>query len=561
MRPVLIFSIQLIFVFISTHSAAQWQWGIGGTNSGSYFEGMSLKTDNFGNFYYTGYIMRDTAVGRLRSTYGTITLIDSVGDNQLVLVKADAAGDIKWVKGAQGGNTEAKSVTTDAAGNVYVLGIYDTVCRFGTHTVTSSIGPWMYFITKLDSAGNVLWMQNIGEGWGLDQMNSGGLSIDDSGYIYAAGNFRTSSVTIGSYTITNAGLSDLFIVKYAPSGSVVWAKRAGGTDLDYALGIAAGPNGDVYVSGRFATPGFTFAGTTVAPTHYYMGLLKFDRNGNEKWLHGGNCLVNDIVYGMTTDKQDNVYLTGAFVGDTMVLGFDTLIRTSITSAFMLKIDSSGNSVWKHVPTGVSTGSDMAAGVSVDTSGNVWIAGGMTSSTLNFEGHVLTSPLYSDALFLVEYDNSGNYVTGTTLHSGGDDWIGISVDNRGNVFIGADYETTTIVGTDTLSLVIPGEENMLIAKYCYANCSTLGATSEYAVPAGIEIFPNPAVSEVTVRKNGGFETGSMVELFDISGRQLEQHQLNGSEISFAVSDYPSGIYLCKIFTGGNFVTTRKLVITK
>jgi hypothetical protein len=43
----------------------------------------------------------------------------------------------------------------------------------------------------------------------------------------------------------------MFIVKYAPSGNVVWAKTIGDVDGEIGHGIATDANGNVYVTGCF----------------------------------------------------------------------------------------------------------------------------------------------------------------------------------------------------------------------------------------------------------------------------------------------------------------------
>src|ERR1044071_3870889 len=79
--------------------------------------------------------------------------------------------------------------------------------------------------------GGWLWANN-GAGDDNDVVNS--VETDAAGNSYATGYFRSASLSFGSTTLTNAGNEDIFLVKYDPSGNVLWAKQAGGPTQDIA---------------------------------------------------------------------------------------------------------------------------------------------------------------------------------------------------------------------------------------------------------------------------------------------------------------------------------------
>ena len=71
-----------------------------------------------------------------------------------------------WAKNAGGGlyTDEGYSVSTDAAGNVFVAGTFNSLnITFGSITLTnadSSGYTYSVFIAKYDANGNVLWAKN-----------------------------------------------------------------------------------------------------------------------------------------------------------------------------------------------------------------------------------------------------------------------------------------------------------------------------------------------------------------------------------------------------------------
>ena len=71
-----------------------------------------------------------------------------------------------------------------------------------------------------------------------------GVATDLSGNVYVAGG--TNGGLDGN---TNAGNTDLFVVKYSSSGTKQWTKQLGSSSRDSANGVATDSSGNVYVTG------------------------------------------------------------------------------------------------------------------------------------------------------------------------------------------------------------------------------------------------------------------------------------------------------------------------
>jgi hypothetical protein len=69
------------------------------------------------------------------------------------------------------------------------------------------------------------------------QRRRNGAATDTLGNVYVAGKF-TGGATFGTTNLVDAGSGDVFVAKYDPEGNLLWAKRAGGTAVDEATGIA-----------------------------------------------------------------------------------------------------------------------------------------------------------------------------------------------------------------------------------------------------------------------------------------------------------------------------------
>jgi hypothetical protein len=75
------------------------------------------------------------------------------------------------------------------------------------------------------------------------------IEVGPSGEVYAAGNFEFSQ-NIGSFPLTNAGGSDIFLARYDANGTVQWAKQVGSSGSDHVYGLAVDPAGNVYIGGH-----------------------------------------------------------------------------------------------------------------------------------------------------------------------------------------------------------------------------------------------------------------------------------------------------------------------
>lgn len=149
-----------------------------------------LQLDKSGNIYFTGVFGGtmdfDPGPGIVNVTSVSEYLWD------IFIQKLDASGNLAWVKsiGAKNGFQWSRSISLDAAGNVYTTGMFSDTVDFdpgpGVYNQVSSIVHDDVFIQKLDAAGNFVWARSIGsdgedEGMAID--------VDTAGNIYFAGQF------------------------------------------------------------------------------------------------------------------------------------------------------------------------------------------------------------------------------------------------------------------------------------------------------------------------------------------------------------------------------------
>jgi hypothetical protein len=330
----------IMALVVSANTFAQapnclWAKSAGGTDVDY---GRSVTTDASGNVYVMGYFYSPTI------TFGTTTLTNAgtTGYSDMFIAKYDAAGNVLWAKSAVGIDSDrGYSVTTDASGNVYVTGSFDSpTITFGTTTLTNA-GYTDIFIAKYDAAGNVLWAKSEG-GTSYDEGYS--VATDASGNVYVTGYF-ISSITFGTTTLSNAGEEDMFIAKYDAAGTVLWAKSEGGTSNDYFRSVSTDASGNVYVTGYFYSPTITFGTTTLTNAGGFdIFIAKYDAAGNVLWAKSAGGTDDDLGYSVTTDASGNVYVTGSFDSPTITFGTTTLTNAGSVDMFIAKYDGTGTGV-------------------------------------------------------------------------------------------------------------------------------------------------------------------------------------------------------------------------
>ncbi len=281
-------------------------------------EGISITTDAGGNVYTTGLFSGTTDFDPGAGT----AYLTSAGYSDIFIQKLDCAGNFLWAKRMGGSSYDlGYSITTDAGGNVYTTGLFELTVDFdpgaGTTNLTS-VGNEDIFIQKLDSAGNLLWVKQMGgteDDRGFSITTDSGVNVYTTGYFYGTADFDPGA---GTYNLTSAGMNDIFIQKLDSAGNLLWVKQMGGNDYDVVNSITTDAGGNVYTTGYFyGTADFDpGAGTTnlISAGGDDIFIQKLDSAGNLLWVKqmGGNDY--EAGNSITTDAGGNVYTTGSFYG-------------------------------------------------------------------------------------------------------------------------------------------------------------------------------------------------------------------------------------------------------
>lgn len=213
--------------------------------------GDGIAVDASGNVYTTGQF---SSVADFDPGPGTFNLT-GIGINDMFVSKLDASGNFVWAKEIGSPNVvNGYGIALDASANVYTTGSFTLTTDFdpgsGTFNLISA-GSGDVFVCKLDPSGNFISAVQMG-GTANDVGTS--LALDASGNVYITGIFDGTAdfdPGAGSFNLTTAGASDIFISKLNPSNNYVWAGQMGGTGMDWSYSIDVATSGCVYTAGHF----------------------------------------------------------------------------------------------------------------------------------------------------------------------------------------------------------------------------------------------------------------------------------------------------------------------
>ncbi len=559
MKKILLFLV-LNSPFLILNSYAQspnWLWATSAGGTG-YDVANCVTSDASGNSIATGDFWSPAL------TFGSTTLTNAsvINQSDLFIVKKDIAGNVIWAKSAGGADEDrGLSVTTDASGNIIVVGYFaSATITFDTITLTKVGGIGDMYIVKYDTAGNVLWAHSAG---GTAYEGSNSVTTDTSGNIITSGAFTSPSLTFGFITLTNtSGSNDIYTVKYDAAGNVLWAKSATGSAWDYGT-ATVDIAGNVIVSGTYLSSTLTFGTTTLVNTgggswDYF--IVKYNSAGILLWAKSAGGTSSDGASDITADASGNIIAAGSFGSTNITFGTITLTNTGFGAMFIVKYDAAGNALWAY-----SYGGAVASSVCTDVSGKIILAGYFNTPSLTIGSVTFTNADNSgntSDLFIVKYDTTGNILWAKS--AGGinsDQANSITADASGNIFTaGLFYSPAITFGSTTLTNAssFGNTYDIFIAKL---DSATITGNNEIEnLAKGVLLFPNPANNFFTIAL-GSTNEEVEITITDITGKIIYSvSEIEKQSIKVNTKDFAEGIYLVKI-QSEDFLKTEKLIVTK
>jgi Secretion system C-terminal sorting domain/Beta-propeller repeat len=358
---------------------------------------------------------------------------------------AHGYGGIRW--------DEARDMSVDAAGNIYVIGDFESpYLTLGSITVdNANINGWSdVFVAKFDPNGNVIWAFSAGD---IKYDLGRGICLDDSANVYITGSFSETSITFGNITLFNTVTNyfNVFVAKLDSSGNTVWAKTYYGDRNDIGGDIATDSLGNVYISGSFSSFFINFNPILLFPDSvgiHDIYIAKLDRNGNTIWAKSFGGWNYDYGTLVLADYSGNgVYLAGDFTSPSITFDTITVVNDSAgtTDIYVAKLNASGNVMWAKSFGGSDYEQVNTLAFDNPVNGAIIIAGSFASSSISFDSTTFIN--YSSGtgdMYFTKLQSNGDVAWATKF--GGNDYdeaADIAVDASGNIYATGYFESTSI----------------------------------------------------------------------------------------------------------------------
>lgn len=375
------------------------------------------------------------------------------------------------------GQDTANGLTQDSQGNLYLIGSSTGATYPRTSAFAANLGGSDVVVTKMNSAGRIIWSGYIG---GDSNDFGNGIAVDSAGFVYITGEtFSTSGfagdipfpVSFGTFPPNSIVTSDAFVTILNPNGTIFESTFLGKNGNDEGIAIALDGDEDIWITGNtggggaFPAP----ASNLGTPSGGHVFLTKYNRRdlnsatGYLFTLEIGGGIFTDTVASMVIDGLDQVYL----VGNTSNGGFPvtanaykSTLPSFFGSGWVIRLTDNGTlpptqtyGTYLGGSSGFIPDND-ATGIAVDSNFNIWVTG--FTNTSDFFVPALTSGLRPTRLppqldydaFVIELNVGATATTaiGTYYGNAFRDEIGVSIalDPRNNVYI---YGEVDKIATD------------------------------------------------------------------------------------------------------------------
>jgi hypothetical protein len=351
--------------------------------------------------------------------YSTYFGSSSAGES-LTGIAADDAGKI-YVTGS-GALTERDPDTTKYA--FPVVGANAQGCVPEGSTNCASIDA---FTSWFDASGSLYFSTFISGG--EDREDAGHIAVDPSGNVYVTGATESSDFPASAGAFQPAyggGGDDVYIVKYAPDGSIIYSSYLGGSAGEGVGAIAADSSGNAYVVGGTGSADFPVANPFCTESCSGPYVSKISADGSQLLFSTRfqEAINTSSANAVGVDAAGNIYVGGFGV--------------PVIDAYVLKLSSEGSQLLYETEL---DGLDSVGELAVDEQGRVYATGTIDSAS----GAVQRA--YMAAL------NSSGQLIGSIELDGQEDFdsgIDIDIDGIGGIYLigvtgSSDFPTTDGTG--------------------------------------------------------------------------------------------------------------------
>ncbi|HMX04185.1 MAG TPA: T9SS type A sorting domain-containing protein [Chitinophagales bacterium] len=512
---------------LNSTGAISWQNTIGGSASDYCFNAAQTAD---GGYLISGDSNSPVSFDKTESYTGVSA------NNDIWLLKLDAAGNIIWQNVIGGTGTEAcfeMCVTTDGGAILAAQSDSPISGDKTENTISGLVGDMDFWAVKVSSLGAVQWDNTLG-GTAADYCH--GLTLmPDGGYALAGYTLSPAGgdITVGSFL----GTSDYWVVRLAADGTKLYDRTLGGSGTEYCYDLTTANDGKLIVGG---TSSSSISGDKTSANY---GVYDF-------WI----VKLSDACY-------PSIEICNAIDDDCDGLTDDGVVETISIAAGGATIVCQGTPV---VLTATHTGTSLQwkkNGV------NIGGATGITYSATQTGNYSCTTTSACGTATSSSISVTVNKNPKATISAGGPTSFcaGGSVTLTETPSAGCSYQwyqgATPIAGATSTSYVVTTAGNYKcrvtkIATGCFKNSNGIlvtvpcreGEELLMQIDNGFALYPNPASENVHIDLIDNINPGTELIITDAMGNIVLKQQVIESTFDVSISLLPSGMYVARIING-------------
>ncbi len=463
---------------------------------------------------------------------------EGVTGSEMLVMKLDFNGNILWMATHAGSGIYAnsKSIAIDENGNVHIAG----------DAWNASID---YCLAKFDPNGNLLWDAFLDGDIYHDTDIAESVLVDDNGNVYVTGYSQISSYQ-----------KDILTAKYDQNGNFQWKQSYGNPDysVNNAYYLEMSESGDLYVGGYSAYED-PYPGTGKD----YI-LLKYTPSGSLIWdaRYDYKNYLDDHPFDFDMGPEGNIYICGITMKSCYLYKFITAV----------KFNPQGEQEWDvRVPNLYGTPWEISV---IEEDQFVVAAGAFDTIQVNgataIHYETGTPPVYEadilDIYFesqiappVINYDNQT--VIATVHDTANIEFLIPFITRSEHSCMYPDDEVITSFIEPVWYNITSFDDQIEKWWYVIVEGGYVGY-SEESLSVNFQIYPNPAVSVVSLQSAVFTQQSSFVEIYDLNGRKLLENFIPAGRetVEIDMSGLKSGVYFCRLIMKNKSVT-KKLIIQK
>lgn len=381
--------------------------------------------------------------------------------------------------------------------------------------------------------------------------------VDNSGTIYAIGDFADSVFTFGSAQVSSGLTGGVFVSKIGSAGVVSWIVCSSGSSYDRGHAICVDYLGYIYVTGSFTSDTLHFGNFFLENQGGNdVFIAKIDWNGNVLWLKSCGGSLHEVGYAITIDASGNLFVAGNFTSPTLVAGSFTSNNLGSWDIFICRLTSTGQ--FTDLMTYGSANDETPTSIDVDGSGNLYVAGYYMGS-LTIGSFPLSNSGSADIfIFKLTPALSVSWVKrfGGSIYECPND---LDVGQDGTMVVAGQFSSPTlIIGSDTLHrdvgldaclFSLDSAGTPLWTKYVGGNnsdaCNAVTYDASGNILAGYFTYSDTLVFETdTIFRQSNYLDSYVLVTYD----------QNGNELCNAVLSAGGSYIQCASIAPGSFVVS-------